>query len=139
MQQVPEVFLRQSIDDIKAQVSANSGITLENGQSLLPDYNGTVTWKSSLSHIQIAEDGVTVIAQAPEIGEKDLTGTLTAVITLGSLSATVENIPVTVKAQVAPDDPYGYLMVHFVEDGAGYAEKIYLDISRGTTRSSGIR
>ena len=37
----------------------------------------------------------------------------------------------TVKAQVGPDDPYGYLMVHFVEDSNGYAEKMYLDISRG--------
>ena len=131
-QQVPEVFLQQSLDDLKAQVSANSGITLENGKSALPDYSGTVTWRdSSLSQIQISEDGVTVNVAAPEVGAEDLTGTLTAVITLGSLSATVENIPVTVKAQVGPDDPYGYLMVHFVEDSAGYAEKIYLDISRG--------
>lgn len=131
-QQVPDVFLQQSLDDLKAQVSANSGITLENGKAVLPDYSGTVTWRdSSLSQIQISEDGVTVNVAAPEVGAEDLTGTLTAVITLGSLSATVENIPVTVKAQVGPDDPYGYLMVHFVEDGAGYAEKIYLDISRG--------
>lgn len=131
-QQVPDVFLQQSLDDLKAQVSANSGITLENGKAVLPDYSGTVTWRdSSLSQIQISEDGVTVNVAAPEVGAEDLTGTLTAVITLGSLSATVENIPVTVKAQVGPDDPYGYLMVHFVEDSAGYAEKIYLDISRG--------
>ena len=128
-QQVPEVFLQQSLDDLKAQVSANSGITLENGKSVLPDYSGTVTWRdSSLNQIQISEDGVTVNVAAPEVGAEDLTGTLTAVITLGSLSATVENIPVTVKAQVGPDDPYGYLRVHFVEDSAGYAEKIYLDI-----------
>lgn len=130
VQQVPEVFLRQSINDIKAQVSANTGLTLENGQSLLPDYSGTVTWTSTMDEIRIAEDGITVIAQAPEIGEADLTGTLTAVITLGGESDTVE-VPVTVKAQVADDDLYGYLMVHFVEDSAGYAEKIYLDISRG--------
>ncbi len=31
--------------------------------------------------------------------------------------------------EISEDDPYGYLMVHFVEDSAGYAEKIYLDIS----------
>ena len=125
-------FCSRVLDDLKAQVSANSGITLENGKSVLPDYSGTVTWRdSSLSQIQISEDGVTVNVAAPEVGAEDLTGTLTAVITLGSLSATVENIPVTVKAQVGPDDPYGYLMVHFVEDSAGYAEKIYLDISRG--------
>lgn len=29
------------------------------------------------------------------------------------------------------DDPYGYLMVHFIEDPQGYAEKIHLSISRG--------
>ncbi|WP_228372875.1 hypothetical protein [Demequina subtropica] len=29
------------------------------------------------------------------------------------------------------DQPYGYLMVHFLEDPEGYAEKIYLDLSDG--------
>ncbi len=29
------------------------------------------------------------------------------------------------------DEPYGYLMVHFLEDPEGYAEKIYLDLSEG--------
>ncbi|WP_228372995.1 glycoside hydrolase family 43 protein [Demequina maris] len=29
------------------------------------------------------------------------------------------------------DRPYGYLMVHFLEDPEGYAEKIYLDLSEG--------
>lgn len=36
--------------------------------------------------------------------------------------------PVSAAAEM---DEYGYLMVHFIEDSAGYAEKIYLDISRG--------
>ena len=136
-QQVPDVFLQQSLDDLKAQVSANSGITLENGKSVLPDYSGTVTWRdSSLSQIQISEDGVTVNVAAPEVGAEDLTGTLTAVITLGSLSATVENIPVTVKAQVGPDDPYGYLMVHFVED---MRKKSILIFQGETIRNSGTR
>lgn len=31
----------------------------------------------------------------------------------------------------SPDDGYGYLMAHFVEDPDGYAEKIYFDLSRG--------
>ena len=26
-------------------------------------------------------------------------------------------------------DDYGYLLVHFIEDPDGYAEKIYMDIS----------
>lgn len=29
------------------------------------------------------------------------------------------------------DDPYGYLMVHFIEDPDGYAERIYFDLSQG--------
>lgn len=31
----------------------------------------------------------------------------------------------------APADPYGYLLVHFIEDPEGYAERIYLDLSDG--------
>lgn len=30
-----------------------------------------------------------------------------------------------------PADPYGYLLVHFLEDDQGYAERIYLDLSEG--------
>lgn len=32
---------------------------------------------------------------------------------------------------VNPDEPYGYLLVHFIEDPDGYAERIYMDISDG--------
>ena len=124
---VPEFFLNQELEAIKAEIK---DVTLENGQSVLPDYGGTVTWKSEMDAIVIGEDGLTADVQAPEVGEENLTGTLTAVISLGTLTAEVE-VPVTVKAQVGPDDPYGYLMVHFVEDSNGYAEKMYLDISRG--------
>lgn len=128
LQQVPETFLQQQMDEIEAGIT---DVTLEDGQNTLPDYNGTVTWTASdLSAISIAEDGLTAEVQAPAVGEADLTGTLTGVITLGTLAREI-TVPVTVKAQVGPDDPYGYLMVHFVEDSAGYAEKIYLDISRG--------
>ena len=113
------------MDEIEAGIT---DMTLENGKNTLPDYNGTVTWTSSdLSAISIAEDGLTAEVQAPAVGEDDLTGTLTGVITLGTLTREI-TVSVTVKAQVGPDDPYGYLMVHFVEDSAGYAEKIYLDI-----------
>ncbi|WP_159451379.1 glycoside hydrolase family 43 protein [Demequina sp. NBRC 110054] len=34
-------------------------------------------------------------------------------------------------APLASEGPYGYLMVHFLEDAEGYAEKIYLDLSEG--------
>ncbi len=126
-QQVPATFLEQQMDTIEASIA---DVTLEDGQNTLPDYNGTVTWKSEMDAVSIGEDGLTADVQAPEIGEDDLTGELTAVITLGNLTEEV-TVPVTVKAQVGPDDPYGYLMVHFVEDSNGYAEKMYLDISRG--------
>ena len=127
-QQVPETFLEQQMDTIEASIT---DVILENGQNTLPDYNGTVTWTSSdLSAISIAEDGLTAEVQAPAVGEENLTGTLTGVITLGTLTRQI-TATVTVKAQVGPDDPYGYLMVHFVEDSNGYAEKMYLDISRG--------
>lgn len=124
---VPDLFLQQELDKIIASIE---DVVLEDGKNTLPDYDGTVTWKSDMDAVSIGEDGVTADVQAPEIGEDDLTGELTAVITLGNLTEEV-TVPVTVKAQVGPDDPYGYLMVHFVEDSAGYAEKMYLDISRG--------
>ncbi len=43
-------------------------------------------------------------------------------ITLAGKSEEVE-VPVTVKAIIGENDEYGYLMVHFVEDSNGYAEK----------------
>lgn len=30
---------------------------------------------------------------------------------------------------MTPHDPYGYLLVHFIEDPDHYAERIYLDLS----------
>ena len=127
LQNVPDKFLQEEIDRIAEEITA---LTLEDGQNMLPDYNGTVTWKSDMTEVSIGADGITAEVQAPAIGEEDLTGELTAVITLGSLTMEVP-VQVTVKAQVGPDDPYGYLRVHFVEDSNGYAEKMYLDISRG--------
>ena len=35
------------------------------------------------------------------------------------------------QAEATAADPYGYVLVLFIEDAQGYAEKIYLDISRG--------
>lgn len=39
--------------------------------------------------------------------------------------------PSPVQTAINPDDPYGYLLVHFKEDPDGYAERIYLDLSDG--------
>ena len=36
-----------------------------------------------------------------------------------------------VHKDVEGTDPYGYLMVHFIEDPQGYAERLYFDLSRG--------
>ena len=127
LENVPAAFLQQELDKLAGQIK---DLTLENGQTTLPDYGGTVTWESDMAGVVMGEDGLTAVVSAPEIGDEDLTGSLTAVITLGNLTKEVP-VPVTVRAQAGPDDPYGYLMVHFVEDSAGYAEKIYLDISRG--------
>ena len=33
--------------------------------------------------------------------------------------------------EAQPTDPYGYLLVHFLEDPDGYAERIYMDLSDG--------
>lgn len=46
------------------------------------------------------------------------------------ISTKAIKVKATVKV-TSDTKPYGYLMVHFVEDADGYAEKIYLDISRG--------
>lgn len=35
------------------------------------------------------------------------------------------------KTPIDLTDPYGYLLVHFIEDPNGYAERIYLDLSEG--------
>ncbi|WP_174441929.1 glycoside hydrolase family 43 protein [Demequina pelophila] len=37
----------------------------------------------------------------------------------------------TPREPASPEEPFGYLMVHFVEDAQGYREKVHLSISRG--------
>lgn len=37
-----------------------------------------------------------------------------------------------------PDDPFGYLLVHFVEDPHGFAERIHLDVSAGDDPTSWV-
>ena len=52
---VPSFFLEQEMEAIKAEIA---DVTLENGQSVLPDYGGTVTWKSEMDAVVIGEDGL---------------------------------------------------------------------------------
>ena len=75
-----------------------------------------------------AENGLNAAVTQPATGEEAMTGTLTAVITKYGKSAgegSCGNDPTGDRTEEA----YGYMMVHFIEDSAGYAEKIYLDIS----------
>ena len=107
-----------------------SDVTLDNEKVALPNYDGMVKWKSSMPEIVIGENGLSATVKQPAKGEEAITGKLTAVLSKYGQRFEKE-VNVTIKPAVDPDDPYGYLMVHFVEDSAGYQEKIYLDISRG--------
>lgn len=124
---VPESFMPDEFDKVADEIT---DLILENGTAVLPDHHGLVTWKTDMPEIQIADDGITAQVKAPAPGEDRISGEMTAVIRLGALEKEV-TVSVTIKAQAQKDDPYGYLMVHFIEDSAGYAEKMYLDISRG--------
>lgn len=126
-EQIPDFFAEKVIEDLKGQIQ---DVILDNSKAVLPTYGGTVTWKSEMPEIQIGENGYTADVQQPESEETAISGTLTAV--LHAVGQTVEvPVKVTIKPQYKSTDQYGYLMVHFVEDSQGYAEKIYLDISRG--------
>lgn len=111
-------------------VDGVAALTLDEPLTTLPDYGGRVNWSSEDPAVVIGEDGVSVTAEQPAAGSPALQTTLTATATVRGAEATRE-VPVTVLPAAGEDDPYGYAMVHFIEDSAGYAEKIYLDVSRG--------
>jgi hypothetical protein len=114
----------------QALVDSIEPVTIDDSSLVLPASGGAVSWASNTPGIAIAADGVTATAVQPAAGEPALTGTLTATATVRGISASTE-VAVTVTPLAAQTDDYGYLMVHFLEDSAGYAEKIYLDVSRG--------
>jgi hypothetical protein len=114
----------------QALVDALAPVTIDDSSLVLPAAGGAVSWASNTPGIAIAADGVTATAVQPAAGEPALTGTLTATATVRGITASAE-VAVTVTPLAAQTDDYGYLMVHFIEDSAGYAEKIYLDVSRG--------
>ncbi|MCM6761643.1 hypothetical protein NB037_04350 [Rathayibacter sp. ZW T2_19] len=105
-------------------------LTVDDSTTNLPDYGGAVTWSSSDPALRIGADGRTLTADRPAAGQQARSTTLTATSSIRGVTAT-RQIAVTVAPQVGVDTPYGYLMVHFLEDAQGYAEKIYLDVSRG--------
>ncbi|MWV58975.1 LamG-like jellyroll fold domain-containing protein [Rathayibacter sp. VKM Ac-2754] len=104
-------------------------VTVDDSTTTLPDYGGAVTWASSDPALRVT-DGRTLQADRPAAGQAARASTLTATASIRGVAQT-RQIAVTVEPQVGVDTPYGYLMVHFIEDAAGYAEKIYLDVSRG--------
>ncbi|WP_345800340.1 LamG-like jellyroll fold domain-containing protein [Microbacterium sp. AZCO] len=115
-----------------AQVIADgvANVTIDEGTTTLPNYGGRVTWSSSDARLAVGADGVTVTAAQPAAGQASITTALTATATVRGTSVT-RQVPVTIQPVPGVDTPYGYVMVHFIEDSAGYAEKIYLDVSRG--------
>jgi putative cell wall-binding protein len=114
----------------QATVDSLSPVTIDDSSLVLPDLGGSVTWASDTPGIAIAADGVTATTVQPAAGQPALTGTLTATATVRGVTAS-RSVDVTVAPMAEADDDYGYLMVHFIEDSQGYAEKIYLDVSRG--------
>lgn len=113
-----------SLDSIQPIAMSDSSITL-------PTPTGVaLSWSNPSTGLALGAAGHTLHAVQPAPGSAELSGTVTATATVRGVSVSKE-IPVTVAPAVAATDDYGYLMVHFIEDSAGYAEKIYLDVSRG--------
>lgn len=114
----------------QAVLDGVTDVTIDEGRTTLPGYGGRVTWASTDAALQVAADGVTVTAVQPATGSAAVTTSLTATATVRGTSVSA-SVPVTIRPVPAADDAFGYAMVHFIEDSAGYAEKIYLDVSRG--------
>lgn len=111
-------------------VDGLSAVTIDETTTTLPTAGGRVSWSSTDAGITVAGDGKTVTTTLPAVGAAPRSATLTATATVRGVSAT-RAVPVTIEPARAADDAFGYAMVHFIEDANGYAEKIYLDVSRG--------
>ena len=107
-----------------------AAVTIDDSVTTLPTYGGPVSWTSADPALTISEDGLTVAAEQSAPGGEAVSTTMTATATVRGTSVSRE-VAVTVLPATDSIEPYGYAMVHFIEDSAGYAEKIYLDISRG--------
>lgn len=105
-------------------------VTIDDSHTQLVDYGGRVKWSSTDPVLTVGADGRSVVATQPAAGGEPTTAALTATATVRGATAT-RTVPVTIRPQVEQDDDYGYAMVHFIENSQGYAEKIYLDVSRG--------
>lgn len=97
---------------------------ITNGDLALPTVQGRIVWSSSDSGV-VSETGF--VPTTSQVRQAELTAT----VSIRGLEFS-RVIPVTVQPDTVDSQAgYGYLMVHFVEDSDGYAEKIYLSISRG--------
>ncbi|MGX5697806.1 LamG-like jellyroll fold domain-containing protein [Agromyces soli] len=115
----------------QAALDSIAPISMTDSSIALPVASGaSITWSDASAGFALGASGSTLQAVQPAPGEPERTGTITATATVRGVSAS-KQIPVTVAPAVEAGDDYGYLMVHFIEDSAGYAEKIYLDVSRG--------
>jgi hypothetical protein len=115
----------------QAALDAIQPITMTDSSLTLPtSAAASVSWSDPSTGLALGANGTTLQAVQPAPGSAALSGTVTATATVRGVSVS-KQIAVTVAPAAAAADPYGYLMVHFIEDSAGYAEKIYLDVSRG--------
>ncbi|MFK4762705.1 LamG-like jellyroll fold domain-containing protein [Microbacterium sp. ZW T5_45] len=115
----------------QAAVDGLSPLTLDDAAATLPgSASAAITWSSATPDISVSDDGRTATVRQPAAGSDAVHTTLTATAEVRGVTVSRE-VPVMIEPAPAPTDDYGYLMVHFIEDAAGYAEKIYLDVSRG--------
>lgn len=114
----------------QAVVDTVSPVTVDESTTTLPTYGGRVTWAATDSGVTVAADGRTLTTALPAVGSPARTTTLTATATVRGVTAS-RAVTATIQPARAADDAFGYAMVHFIEDADGYAEKIYLDVSRG--------
>ncbi|WP_153004195.1 LamG-like jellyroll fold domain-containing protein, partial [Microbacterium testaceum] len=119
--------LRQAAQSV---VDGVRPLTFDEKTDDLPSYGGTVSWTSDDPTVRVAADGKSVTVDQPAVGSPARTTSLTATAEVRGVRAT-RSVTATVKPTPADGDAFGYAMVHFIEDANGYAEKIYLDVSRG--------
>ncbi|WP_082461943.1 LamG-like jellyroll fold domain-containing protein [Agromyces sp. Leaf222] len=115
----------------QAALDAIQPIALTDSSITLPTSSAAgLSWSAPSAGLALGASGRTLQAVQPAPGSPAASGTVTATATVRGVSAS-KQIPVSVSPAAEATDAYGYLLVHFIEDSAGYAEKIYLDVSRG--------
>lgn len=75
---------------LQSSATAITDVELHKPQSILPSYNGTVTWASETPAVTIAEDGITATAVQPPANSEPEAGKLTATMTIRGQSVSKE-------------------------------------------------